>query len=79
MSRRPTLVTLDAEPPAVGAVAMLQEMLRRVKQGEISSLAIAAVLRDGSGEQDWTYAPSAAALIGSVAVLQHQLIKEELE
>lgn len=79
MSRRPTLVALEAEPPAVGAIEKLQDLLKQVKRGEISSLAFAVVLRDGSGDQNWTYAPSPLALIGAVAMLQHRLLAEQLE
>lgn len=74
-----TLTRLEAEPPAVGAIELLQGLLKRVKKGEISSLAFALVLRDGSGEQEWTFAPSPLALIGSVGCLENRLIAEQFD
>ena len=79
MSKRPTLVALEAEPPAVGAIGLLEDLLEQVKQGMISSLAVAVVFRDGSGDQHWTFAPSTMALIGSADVLVHRLIAEALD
>jgi hypothetical protein len=73
------LTVLDAEPPGVGIADLLEEVTELANAGELSSLAIAMVYRDGSGDQRWSHACSSAALIGSAAVLLHRLIRGELE
>jgi hypothetical protein len=68
------LRVLDAEPPASDTVAKLEEALERARSGQLSSVAIAVVYRDGTCGQCWSQAPSLSCLIGAVTRMQHALI-----
>ena len=65
-------------PPTTGIVAMLTEMLRRAKAGEIAQLALVCVDAGGNGYSTWisdreadTMGPHASlVLIGAIADLQ---------
>ncbi len=72
-------VVLDAEPPGIGIIELLQELTAQAKAGELSSIAVAIVFRDGSADQRWSFAPSGAAQIGSAAMLVHRLSSDNLE
>lgn len=69
------LKVLDAEPLGEDVVAKLEEVLKRAHAGELSSVAIATVYRDGSTGRSWSTAPSMSLLIGSVVRLEAALIR----
>ena len=71
----PDLHVLEAEPIGEDVVAKLEEALTKAKAGEISSVAIAIVHRDGSTNYSWSKAPSMSLLIGCTARLQAGLIR----
>jgi hypothetical protein len=67
------LLVLEPERPGEGLESMLEEMLERVRAGEVSSIAIAYVQRDGRAGRMWSEAPSLAALLGSIQRLAHRI------
>lgn len=67
---------IDAEPVGEGIVETLEDWLERAKAGEVSSVAIAIVNRDGSASTEWSDAPSQVLLIGAVSRLQWRLNQE---
>lgn len=69
------LRVLDAEPVCSSTVEKLEEALELAKAGELSSVALAFVYRDGSSGARWSYAPSLSCLIGAIARLQHELLE----
>lgn len=75
----PVLTVLESEPAGTGIIELLEGLLERANNRELSSLAYAIVLRDGSAEHDWSYAPTPATLVGSIGLLQHALCAEQLE
>lgn len=66
--------TIDAEPLADNIVEKLTELLDVARDGQLSSIAVAVVYRDGTTGRSWSKIPSRSALVGSVAMLQHELI-----
>jgi hypothetical protein len=56
-------------------VDKLEEALELAKSGELSSVAIAFVYRDGHSGARWSYAPSLSCLIGAIARLQHEILE----
>lgn len=65
---------IDAEPLGTQVVERLEETMAAAKRGELSSVAIAVVYRDGSTGTCWSEAPSIGLLIASTTRLQHRLL-----
>jgi hypothetical protein len=70
---------ITSEPPAENIVPLLEQIIKRAKAGELSSVAVAMVTREGATGQEWSRLPSVGAMIGSVATLQHRLIERLLD
>jgi hypothetical protein len=68
------LSVIDCEPPNLGTIEALERMLDLARAGDLSSVAIAFVRRDGCTGNDFSDPPSRATLIGAVAMLQAELI-----
>jgi hypothetical protein len=66
---------LDAEPVGADTVAKLEEALEKARAGQLSSVALAVVYRDGTSGRAWSSAPSLSCLIGAVVRLEHALIR----
>jgi hypothetical protein len=74
------LVPIDSEPPNTeDVVAKLEEFLAEARKGQISSVAIAVVYRDGSSGRAWSKRHSETAMIGSVGLLHHALSERYFE
>lgn len=67
------LRVLDAEPPGQGVVERLEEALEKARAGEISSIALAVVYRDGSVSGSWSDAPNRMLLLGSLSRLAYRV------
>lgn len=67
------LLTLTAEPAGKEIVELLERKLEEAKAGQLSSVAIASVHRDGAVSGDWSAPPSFGLLLGSVTRLGHRL------
>lgn len=67
------LIVLDAERQGAGLEAMLEALLEQVRAGEISSIGVAYVYRDGRSGSKWSEAPNFATLLGAVTRLAHKL------
>jgi hypothetical protein len=64
---------LDAEP--CDTVKKLEEALEKAKAGQLSSVAIAVVYRDGTCGRSWSTAPNLSCIIGSIARLQYAVME----
>lgn len=73
------LRAIDPEPPAEGAEEMLEDMLERVRAGEVSSIAIVYVNRQGGSSWGWSKIPSFATLIGATHTMLHKMTCRFLE
>jgi hypothetical protein len=67
------LVALEPEPLSDLVVPALERALEMARAGEISSLGIAIVLRDGRTDAIWSNPPSFGMLLGAVSRLGHKL------
>lgn len=65
---------LDSAPISDATVPLLEDMLERAKAGQLSSVAVAVVYRDGSTGDAWSNPPSVATLIGAVTIMQTRLV-----
>jgi hypothetical protein len=70
------LRVISAEPLGVDIIEVLRRALEKAEAGELSSVAIAMVYRDGCTGASWSSAPSLALLLGSVARLSHILARK---
>jgi hypothetical protein len=66
---------LDAEPCGTDTVKKLEEALEKAKAGQLSSVAIAVVYRDGTCGRSWSTAPNLSCIIGSIARLQYAVME----
>lgn len=73
---KPSLHVLDAEPPSTTLVKVLEETLEMARKGELSSVALAYVYRDGHSGAAWSKVPSFSCLLGATMRLQHDLMRE---
>jgi hypothetical protein len=69
------LHVLDAEPIGKGVISLLEDALQAAKAGEVSSVALALVRRDGTMGQAWSDAPSLSCLVGAVTRMQFALLQ----
>lgn len=67
------LHAIDAEPGDDSIFPLLTRVLEMADAGEISSLGVCIVHRDGSTQQLWSCPPNVATLLGSVHRLAHKL------
>jgi len=67
------LVALEPEPLGENVIATLERALELARAGELSSVAIALVHRDGCAQALWSDAANMLLLIGSVGRLGHKL------
>lgn len=67
------LIPLEPEPLGEGLMPLLEHLMEAAKAGEISSLGVGIVYRDGRIGAKWSFAPSRAALLGAVGRLEHKL------
>ncbi len=66
---------IESEPIGDSIVERLEETLQAARDGRLSSVAIAVVYRDGTTGRSWSKIPSRSTLVGSVAMLQYELIR----
>lgn len=67
------LTVIEPEPLSDAVVPALERALEMARAGEVSSVGIALVLRDGRTDAIWSLPPSTCLLIGAVARLEHKL------
>lgn len=75
MTGAPKLRCIDAEPIGADVVSKLEQALERAKAGELSSVAVTVVYRDGACGYSWSSAPSISCLVGAVTRMQHALVR----
>lgn len=71
------LKVIDAEPLGAGVKERLEHVMELASKGEISSLAIAWVNRDGSPGWRWSHAPNTSTLIGAIERLKIDMIVQK--
>jgi len=64
---------ITAEPVGQNVVERLEEVLERARKGEVSSVAIAYVDRDGICTTGWSKPPSMGLLVGATSALLDKL------
>ena len=69
----PDLHVIPAEPVGTDIIERLEEALSKARAGEVSSVAIALVYRDGCIEGSWSAPPSHGLLLGSVNRLAYRI------
>jgi hypothetical protein len=73
------LSVINAEPVSPNIVHFLETALVMARAGELSSIALSYVFRDGSPGRGWSSPPSTGALIGSLAITQALLTRSMVE
>lgn len=68
-----TLTALTPEPLGGNVIGTLDRALEMAEKGEVSSVAVAIVLRDGRCQALWSDAPSTGTLLGSISRLAHKI------
>jgi hypothetical protein len=72
----PDLLVIDSEPQGADIIERLKEALEEAEAGNLSSVAISCVYRDGTTQSVWSDAPSMGLLIAAVTRLQHDLLSQ---
>lgn len=63
--------------PTLSVVELLRRMLERAERGEISGVAMAMTAPDLCTASAWSMeSATLAELLGSIAILQHRMLKE---
>jgi hypothetical protein len=70
------LRVIEAEPIGEDVITTLREVLAKAETGELSSVAITVVYRNGCTGSAWSARPSAGLQLGSVALLQWRLAEK---
>lgn len=64
---------LIVEQPGEDVIATLENALAMARNGELSSIGLAYVFRNGRGGQAWSSIPNVSLMIGSAARLLHHM------
>lgn len=67
------LHAIDPEPIDPSVITKLTELLEEALAGNISSVSMAWVMRDGRVGSTWSLLPNKATMFGAVARLMHRL------
>lgn len=67
------LIALEPEAQAADLIAVLDDARAKVEAGEISSIAIAFVYRNGDSNSSWSGLPNRVQMLGSIYRLAHKL------
>lgn len=68
-----SLISIDAEPAGGDVVERIEEVLAMARAGELSSIAMALVYRDGSIGHCRSRAPSRGLMLGALSRCMHKL------
>ena len=79
LKREAGLAVIEPEGVSPDLVSTIEELLAKAKAGELSSVAIAYVYRDGTIGRGWSTPPCFGALLGAVNRLAHRMnvVKDE--
>lgn len=72
--RKAKLHVIDSAPPCEDTVRVLEEMLERAKVGDLSSVAVATVHRDGSVGSIWSEVHNLGCMAGAIARMQYRIL-----
>lgn len=72
------LHVLDPEPASESVISTIEAILERARLGEISSVAICVVNRDGSTGAIWSEAPTIGLLLGAADRLSYLMNRDAL-
>ncbi len=69
------LSVIQPEPRADGVVELLEHLLEKARNGEISSLCTAYVYRDGYSGHQRSAVPHFSILLGAIERMKYELLK----
>ena len=69
----PDLRVIQPEGVSPDLVERIEEVLAKARAGELSSVALAYVYRDGAIGRSWSTPPCFGALLGAVTRLAHRM------
>lgn len=72
-SLMPDLHVIEPEGVSPDLITTLESVLERAREGDLSSVAIAYVYRDGTIGRTWSTPPCFGALLGAVSRLAHRM------
>ena len=67
------LVAIEPEGVSPDLIETLEAVLEKARAGELSSVAVAYVYRDGTIGRGWSTPPCYGTLVGAVSGLQHRM------
>lgn len=67
------LHAIEPESVSPDLIMTIEELLEKARAGELSSVAVAYVYRDGTIGRGWSTPPCFGALLGAVSRLQHRM------
>lgn len=70
------LRAIDAEPLGESIIPLLEQALEQARNGELSSVALAKVYRDGCGGHAYSHLPSAGLMVGTIARMQAIIMRD---
>lgn len=70
------LRTIEPQPLGKTIISRLEWALELARKGELSSVAIAVVYRDGCGGHQYSDVPSCGLLVGTIARMQAAIIRD---
>lgn len=69
----PNLIAIDPEPLGAGIPETMAWAQKKIDAGQVSSIAIVIVDRQGKSWRNWSFLPSRTAMLGAVSRLAHRL------
>lgn len=67
------LVAIDPEPLGEGIPETMAWAQKKIDAGQVSSIAIVIVDREGKAWRNWSALPNRATMLGAIARLAHRL------
>lgn len=71
------LEVIEPEGVSPDLVETIERVLEKAKAGELSSVGIAVVFRDGSTDTTWSKPPTFATLLGAVNIMAWRMLNKK--
>lgn len=76
MARKPRLRAISPEPRDASVIDTLEDVLAEARKGEISSVSLAIVYRNGETGTAWSALPRQSVMLGAVGRLQFAIARQ---